>query len=862
MRRENIVVTNHLRRLAVYYKIFLFIGVITSLLRADDFYVCSKDQQYIDYKAGMVSNLEGATKYTTDLLCSYGCNKYSTCNSEPVANTINSPVFNCIDATQAQALQTYFSTKTFNNVTYKNLGVPAWNIDFGGLKSGSEFIFPYAFDAANNMTAWDHNGSVVKIQKDANNYVQIKMTIEGSAEHNVSNVIYKGDKKYTITGVINGVSSDISCGTFDMAGNLIPYENQFDLTTNSSLFYCPLRKSENIGGDYTSGSRFSNNITCNNACVLQNECIKVSSSPCKTIDILYSQPVTDYTGKTLYTKRSVSSECNSTITKTVGCAQWNVVANEGTIDVNMSTVGTIFKDRNDSSKEAGALASMLEQQLHVFSGWEGQCDRGKLFSNPFSDPFKLLSYAMLVYSSSAVKVTNDVYGAGATYEYPLGETMADLHNTFSNAASDFSSGWNDIVDQMPSFSFGATLPVETNSYVDGWASGLVDTTSVPLDSVAGTSGINNVKDMTNTIKDYITTPIHTIDLGFAQVEMYLTDYIQLGMSMIPTKQEMQTAHDFNMAWLGDENANDQSVAYATCMASIGLSYPNLISYMASDMNNTSASLSHPFDNPLRLSYSQIQYLTAATSDTYVKTMYFFIDNKPLQRYLTVVAKDAKSYFQAGQVICGGKISVASNAINVSKPVDSSSGNNIGEAVAMMAVKKALAMLPPPYNIMATVLVDLIMAFDSVNACTNIDDATKLGALQMKTNRFRNFDQCYYTRTSCQDKFLGKCILRREYQCCYDQISTRIFAEGIKEQLGLDKNNCNNITLEHLKNISFRKCLPSENAFTNHCFPANKWDEYQKALQAQGYTNFEAEKMIQTGINSLGFSSTMCKPTSN
>ena len=152
-----------------------------------------------------------------------------------------------------------------------------------------------------------------------------------------------------------------------------------------------------------------------------------------------------------------------------------------------------------------------------------------------------------------------------------------------------------------------------------------------------------------------------------------------------------------------------------------------------------------------------------------------------------------------------------------------------------------------------------MAFDSVNACTKLEDAVKLGTLQMQTNRFISYNQCYATESKCQKKFLGKCILKRDYHCCYDQITTRIFAEGVKEQLGLDRKVCNNITLEHLKQISFRKCTSSENPKTNNCFPAAKWDEYQAAITAQGVTGFDAGSLVQTGINSLGVTTTLqCK----
>jgi len=826
------------------YFILIWAMLSTALYADSGFYVCSNEQAYIDYKNGLVSNLDSATHYGTELLCSYGCNQYEVCKPEKIYNSVVSPLFNCIDATKARELQNFLSTQQFQTVYLKSMGVPSWSLDFGTLKNGSEFVFPHAFDLPTNMSAWDNNGTSVKISKDANNYIEIIMTIEGNTEHNVSGTIYKGDKSYSIKGVVNGVPKLLQCGIFDNLGMNVNYENQLELVTNADTFYCPIRKSENIGGDYNKGSNFQSQANCNSACTVKNECIQVADTPCKSIDIKYSQPVTDYTGKSIYTKREISYECNSTVTKTVGCANWKIITNQGSVDVNMSNVGTVFKDRQNSTKETNVLSSMLEEQLHVFTGWKGQCDKGKMFNNPFSDPFKLLSYAMMVYSSSARVTTYDDAGNAIGSTAPMGETMANLHDKFDSAATSFENGWKDITRKL--------LSQFTETITSGAPTAITDATSSGL--------ISSVDEMTQTIKDYVASPIHTMDVGYGVVKVYLVDYIQLGMSMIPTKQEMQTAYDFNQAWLGDENSDNQSVAYATCMAAIGLSYPNLVSYLASDMNATSSELSYPYNNPIRLSYSQIQYLAGATSQSFVENMYAYVSNNSASKYVTMIAKNGQAYYQAGQVICGGKLAVAANANNVSTPTNnSSSSSNIGEAVAMMAVKKMIAAMPPPYNIMATVLIDLVMAFDSVNACSNLEDATKLGVLQMKTNRFINYDQCYSTGSKCQKKFLGTCILRRNYHCCYDQISTRIFAEGVKEQLGLDRNVCDNINIEYLKQISFRKCNDGENPVVNKCFPANKWDEYQAAITAKGVTGFNADAIVKTGINSLGVTNQLqCK----
>ena len=65
-------------------------------------------------------------------------------------------------------------------------------------------------------------------------------------------------------------------------------------------------------------------------------------------------------------------------------------------------------------------------------------------------------------------------------------------------------------------------------------------------------------------------------------------------------------------------------------------------------------------------------------------------------------------------------------------------------------------------------------------------------------------------------------------------------------------------MDHLKEISFIKCNPGQDAYTDHCFPADKWNEYAETLKAKGVTNFDFEAAANQAINSLAIPRNICE----
>ena len=113
------------------------------------------------------------------------------------------------------------------------------------------------------------------------------------------------------------------------------------------------------------------------------------------------------------------------------------------------------------------------------------------------------------------------------------------------------------------------------------------------------------------------------------------------------------------------------------------------------------------------------------------------------------------------------------------------------------------------------------------------------------------DKQTHTAINTSNWDLQKKCVRTGYDfCCYDKQTTKIFAEALKEQLSHDWSTCQGITINDLKNISFRECRAGEVPSVNKCIATGKFDEYKSTLfkQATRGINIEGlEEQIRNAI---------------
>ena len=323
--------------------------------------------------------------------------------------------------------------------------------------------------------------------------------------------------------------------------------------------------------------------------------------------------------------------------------------------------------------------------------------------------------------------------------------------------------------------------------------------------------------------------------------------------MAPQEQDYITADKLLKGYAGIGTNDNEVQNYNSCMASIGASLPNLIAWSADSAKSTSDQLVAPWKAPLRMTPEQLASIAVVTSEKFVTTNYIYKQSND-DILISVIALDQTAYMKAAQTICmGTKVSQAAEQIQ-----HTNNSKDMSGAIALGIAKAALSMVCAPCGFAATIVMDMATnVFAKVNTCSDEEDAIQWGVLDFKTNKFLNKQQCTFVNSECDKKvnfgFGSKCVRDRYEYCCYDQITTRVFAEGLKKQLNKDWTKCNDISVDDLKDISFRECRVGEIAHINKCFPTDEYSEFQKVLFRQASKNIGSSLsngLIDQAINSM------------
>lgn len=289
------------------------------------------------------------------------------------------------------------------------------------------------------------------------------------------------------------------------------------------------------------------------------------------------------------------------------------------------------------------------------------------------------------------------------------------------------------------------------------------------------------------------------------------------------------------------------------MASIGASLPNLIAWSANSPSDSSNQLVAPWKSPLRMTPEQLASVATVTSEKFVMSNYIYKQTSD-DILISVIAMNQTAYMKAAQAVCmGSKVSQAAEHIQTVNNSKDMSG-----AIAMGIAKAALSMVCAPCGFAATIVMDMANnVFAKIDTCKDETDAMQWSMLDFKTNKFLNKQQCTFVNSDCDKKvnfsYGSKCVRTRYEYCCYDQITTRIFAEGLKKQLNKDWTNCNDITVDDLKDISYRECRTGEIANINKCIPTDQYSEFQQVLFRQASKNIGtslSNGLIDQAINSM------------
>lgn len=170
--------------------------------------------------------------------------------------------------------------------------------------------------------------------------------------------------------------------------------------------------------------------------------------------------------------------------------------------------------------------------------------------------------------------------------------------------------------------------------------------------------------------------------------------------------------------------------------------------------------------------------------TYVRLAYLYKSTDNIN--LTVYASNEGAYIKAGQVICAGhKVAQTMDYINIkrqeSKPPEPSGG---GAGMAASIAINAIAMVYPVGGLVLKIAMDLYTnMLTEIDTCESEKDAIQRSMNEYKTNKFKKNDLCRLTRVYCDKKMnilgIKKCVRDGYDFCCYDQQTTKIFAEALK-----------------------------------------------------------------------------------
>ncbi|WP_418181237.1 hypothetical protein ACNSOL_12070 (plasmid) [Aliarcobacter lanthieri] len=602
---------------------------------------------------------------------------------------------------------------------------------------------------------------------------------------------------------------------------------------DKAVYTCGMRGGEDIGGDM-GGNYFSNKASCDLKCSIKESCSTFNDTNCEITDESLDNQAQDFTGRSLYTKKRINYKCSQQEKKQVGCAKYDFTVTQGELNINFDAIGYETKDFSSSFEKALTSVDMLEVgSQHIWSGWAGKCVKGmKMDSSYLSDPMTIASYAMSAYSAFGPSGDGGLLKAAQSGDY--GETIKTAADSINDAMNTVKQGldtaYNNTIGKVGQL-FGSEA---AGTVVEGAAE---SSTSI-------TKTISEWWDTTAENTKWITD-----NLPYAK-EITNGALLKFGVNtameiLSPTEEQFTMAQKLLNPLA---NGGDVSVqAYNSCLTSIGMSFPAMVGYSFDEKDSTSKQLVEPWRHPLRVTAEELQSLVQSMGKNYVNLAYLYSSDDNIN--INLFASNSEAYMKAGQVICAGhKVSQTMDYINIKRqeslpPRGGSGGAGMATSVAI----NAIAMVYPVVGLFLKVAMDLYTnMFTKINTCDKEEDAIMRSMNEYKTHKFKKYDLCKQTRTYC-DKYLNlgftkKCVRDGYDFCCYDKQTTKIFAESLKEQLNHDWSNCQGITINELKDISFRECRQGEVPSINKCIATGKFDEYKNTLFKQAIRGIDVSSL--------------------
>lgn len=666
---------------------------------------------------------------------------------------------------------------------------------------------------------------------------------------------------------LNNVTYSVEKIAGNISGNRVSGEFEVEIMSESTGNRYMCQGNDKITGDLGKNA-FSDEKACSTQCKLTNACVTInqggsSNNGCQVLSSQLLNPITDVNGKTIYLSKKVTEKCTLIVDKQIGCRQYSTQTSE-TPDLEKLLGGIpkvqTNKQNHDFSKATEALGQMglMEASTHIFGAEAGYCDNGLFLPSPMDMAMMAIKYAMMI--GGGVLSNMDEVG-GAMQE--AGEQAA---NQSTNLVTSATKG------------VSAALKAGWDKFTSNVAKNL---TKNFLEEVAKSAAFQiSAKVIGETLK--VVCEEKEWSMCAKKEAQRQSAWTTGSTDGILTEEQLDGATDEE-----DKIAMD----YANCMSGrFGLTYEAVLAWQMGtrEVNELHYSFKVPMmvdGNELGMLRLVMQNEKAAAADI---DKYFFArynveesgkkDDKTIYALYALNGQDA---LIAAETICGkeGTVNIIrqkygkrflnpemaepkleneapdSNDLKAEEVLpglseDSNKPSDKTDAgdMAMQAAGMIAGMLPFPYNVGASLLVDLIsIAQENGDTCTDMDFAEKRaqkeptdGDEYIRTNKRISLGLCSKVSEEEKTKMLGAAVRWRNHYCCYDQTTTRIFAEGMMAQLGkkISQGNCAPLGIDDLNKVSFKSCKAGQKPEKDNCFPADKFQELTNAYMSGAHIGID------------------------
>lgn len=532
-----------------------------------------------------------------------------------------------------------------------------------------------------------------------------------------------------------------------------------------------------------------------------------------TQEVLF-QPIGDDTGKEVLTAKKIFKHCEETLKVRGNCKEWRYESSSTEIP---NAYGVGIEEYRSSESMGSALAAIeaVNRTNAIFNGVKGYCEQGTIGDYAWlENPMFWASVAMSVISAMGEDTKlDDVQADETVVQQRINATETNMQNT-----------QNSIDDAA------ATLQASLND-----AQALIDTGTATAAEIALAE---MVVATAKTDLSYLQTQYTQLETSLGSAEAVKADLLADKEKILADQTGLQKFSGFiNEGYSGCATTG----ALNLLSSALDLYEPSAECDPVDEFCGGEGDVKIDMSDPTMiqtLTIAEFEYLKLEKPDSIkaLEVLDYGLDTgfvtvrilstAEMINYETV-DKDALEQVQEDARLLQFEIRAAVTTIGVAgcmgknlydiefgNPPTSTGGDggSSSDLASNTAVSVMKALVPAPYNMIASTVMNLATTWKKINSCGDEDDANEKGSRHVKAYRGIRFNTCHPTKLpEVVEKWpLFGGTMRTGYEyCCYDSPISKILMIQLKSQLGKGWTHCTDVTTNELSNASFRACTPQE-----------------------------------------------------